>query len=70
MWPCSCSWMPYRSSDKYGMLSVSANRFQFPNPVYINCGPVVALGRPIVHMINMVCLVCLPKVPNSQIKCI
>ena len=63
-----CSWMPNRPSAKYGVLSVSAQSAQFPNSVYINCGHVVALGRPTVHLLNMVCLVCLPKVPTSQIQ--
>ena len=63
-----CSWMPNRPSAKYGVLSVSAQSAQFPNPVYKNCGHVVALGRLTVHLLNMVCLACLPKVLNSQIK--
>ena len=68
MWSCSCSWTPNSSSAKYGVLSVSAKSAQIPNPVYKNCGHVVALGRPTFHLVNMVCLVCLPKVPNSQIE--
>ena len=67
LWSCSCSWMPLISSVKFGVLSVSAQSAKFPNPIYVNCGHVVALGCPTVHLRNLVCFACLPKVPNSQI---
>ena len=50
------------------MLGVSAQSDQFLNPVYKNCGHVVAHGCQKFHLLNMVCLVCLPKVLNSQIQ--
>ena len=57
---------PNSLSAKYGVVRVSAQSYQLPNPVYINCGPEGALGRPIVHLLNMVCLVCLSK--SAQVK--
>ena len=38
------------------MLSVSAQSAQLSNAVKINFVPVVALGHPIFHLLNMVCL--------------
>ena len=66
LWSCGCSWTPYSSYDKYGVLSVSSKSAQSPNPIYINCGPVVTLGRPTDYTQNMVCLACLPKCPNPK----
>ena len=68
LWSCSCYEMANSSSAKYGVLSMSVQSAQFLNPVYINCGHVVALGRQIFHLLNFVRLACLPKVPNFERK--
>ena len=67
---CSCFWKPHSPSAKYGVCYVFAQRSKFSNSEYINCSPVVSLGCLEVYLLNMVCLACLPKLPNSQIQCI